>query len=548
MRLYPRNGNGNRIQSTLLVKINHKQHECILEKLGKCSDLNHLKQLQAFLITIGHSQTQLYAFKLVRFTALALADLSYARSIFDRLCSPNVYLFAAMITAYASQCRPISAFDLYRYMLRRGTPSPNHFIYPQVLKSCPNATALVMVHTHILKSGFGRNPIVQTALTDSYAKFSLDVASARQMFDEMSERNRNVVTWTAMISGYIRLGDIENALLLFEKMPDRDVPSWNALIAGCTQNGFFQQAISLFKRMIFSVQEGKDHIRPNHVTVASTLSACGHSGMLQLGKWIHGYVYRNGLLPDSFLSNALVDMYGKCGNLNEARRIFDMTSPKCLTSWNSMINCYALHGQSESSITIFQEMIKCKDDVSPNEITFIGLFNACTHGGLVEEGIAYFDMMTKVYEIKPQIEHYGCLIDLLGRAGRFDEAMEVVRGMEMEPDEVVWGSLLNGCKIYRRTDLAEIAVQKLMEIDPHNNGGYASMLANIYGELEKWDEVRKVRRMLKYQNTYKTPGCSWIEVNEQVFQFHSADTAHPRTEEIYSILESLVGFISFKSS
>lgn len=520
-------------------------HEYVLEKLGKCSDLNHLKQLQAFLITIGHSQTQLYAFKLVRFTALALANLSYARSIFDSLYSPNVYLFAAMITAYASHCRPYSAFDLYRTMLRQGTPSPNHFIYPQVLKSaCPHATALV--HTHILKSGFSTNPIVQTALIDSYARFSLHLPTARQVFDEMPERNRNVVSWTAMLSGYTRLGDIENALLLFEKMPVRDVPSWNALIAGCTQNGFFQQAISLFKRMIIFLQEGKDHrIRPNHVTVASMLSASGHTGMLQLGKWIHGYVYRNGLLPDSFLSNALVDMYGKCGNLKEARQIFDMTSPKCLTSWNSMINCYALHGQSKSSISVFEEMIECKEYVSPNEITFIGLFNACTHGGLVEEGIAYFDMMTKVYEMKPQIEHYGCLIDLLGRAGRFDEAMEVVRGMEMEPDEVVWGSLLNGCKIYHRTDLAEIAIQKLMEIDPHNIGSYASMLANIYGELGKWDEVRKVRRMLKDRNAYKTPGCSWIEVNEQVFQFYSSDTTHPRTEEIYDIL---VGLLSFTSS
>ncbi|XP_062096998.1 pentatricopeptide repeat-containing protein At1g33350 [Humulus lupulus] len=532
-----------------------QQHEYVLEKLGKCTHINHLKQLQAFLTTTAHSQSHFYAFKLLRFAAIALADLSYARSIFDTLHSPNVYLFSAIITAYASHCRPHSAFDLFRLMLRRGTPAPNHFIYPQVLKSCPDAAGLV--HTHILKSGFGRNPVVQTALIDSYSRrCSLDVKDARQVFDEMPERDRNVVSWTAMVSGYTRLGDIDNALLLFEKMPIpiRDVPSWNALIAGCTQNGFFQQAISLFKRMIFILGEGRDHhltrLKPNHVTVASVLSACGHSGMLRLGKWIHGYVYRNGLLPDSILSNALVDMYGKCGNLKEARKIFDMTSPKCLTSWNSMINCYALHGESKSSISVFEEMIQLKDhDVppTPNEITFIGLFNACTHGGLVEEGVAYFDMMTNVYEIKPKIEHYGCLIDLLGRAGRFDEAMEVVRGMEMEADEVVWGSLLNGCRIYGRTDLAQIAVQKLIEIAPHN-GGYVSMLANIYGELGKWDEVRKVRRMLKVQNAYKTPGCSWIEVDEQVFQFYSSDTAHPKIEEVYSILESLTGFLSLKSS
>ncbi|KAF4348590.1 hypothetical protein F8388_020986 [Cannabis sativa] len=536
-------------------------NEYVLEKLGKCSNLNHLKQLQAFLTLNphSHSQSQFYSFKLIRFAVISLADLSYARSIFDTLHSPNVYIYSAIITAYASHSHSHSAFDLFRLMLRRGDPAaaPNHFIYPQLLKSLPQAAPLL--HTHILKSGFGTNPIVQTALIDSYSRrFDVDVRDARQVFDEMPDRNRNVVSWTAMISGYTRVGDIDNAILLFEEMPVRirDVPSWNALIAGCTQNGFFQQAISLFKKMIYILGDDHHHhlcligLKPNHVTVASVLSACGHSGMLRLGKWIHCYVYRNGLLPDSILSNALVDMYGKCGNLREARMIFDMTSPKCLTSWNSMINCYALHGESKSSISVFEEMIRFKDrdvSITPNEITFIGLFNACTHGGLVEEGIAYFDMMTNVYEIKPKIEHYGCLIDLLGRAGRFDEAMEVVRGMEMEADEVMWGSLLNGCRIYGRTDLAQIAVQKLIEIAPHN-GGYVSMLANIYGELGKWDEVRKVRRMLKVRNAYKTPGCSWIEVDEQVFQFYSSDTAHPRIEEVYSILESLTGFLSLKSS
>lgn len=396
------------------------------------------------------------------------------------------------------------------------------------------------VHAHVVKTGFDDNPVVQTALVDCYARWSRGVQDARKVFDEMPERT--VVTWTAMVSGYIRLGDVENAMVLFERMPDRDVPSWNAIIAGCAQNGLFSLSVSLFKRLMNSFLRDS-RIRPNHVTVASALSACGHGGMLQLGKWIHGYACRNGLVPNSFISNALVDMYGKCGSLKEARRVFDMTLRKELTSWNSMINCYALHGKSKNAIMVFEEMIASKDDVKPDKITFVGLFNTCTHGGLVEEGIAYFDLMTKVYEIKPEIQHYGCMIDLLGRAGQFDKAMDVVKGMEMEPDEAVWGSLLNGCKIHRRTDLAELALRKLMEIDPHN-GGYASMLANIYGEMGNWEEVRKVRKMLKERNAYKTPGCSWVEINEQVYQFHSADTSHPRIKEIHHILETLVGFIS----
>ncbi|KAK9285454.1 hypothetical protein L1049_024647 [Liquidambar formosana] len=518
-------------------------NQYVLSLLEKCNHLNQLKQLQAFLITQGHGQTQFFAFKLVRFCTLALANLEYARFVFDHLKSPNIFLYTAMITAYASQPDHRSALVLYRTMVRRGFPRPNHFIFPHVLKCCPKVLeshGTKSVHTQILKLGFGRYPVVQTALIDSYSRYCSDLGTARKLFDEMSERN--VVSWTAMIAGYTRLGEMGNAILLFEEMPDRDIPSWNALIAGCTQNGLFSEAISLFRRMIVLAEEGQHRENmPNTVTVVCVLSACGHTGMLLLGKWIHGYIYRYGLGPDSFISNALVDMYGKCGSLREARMVFDMTSKRSLTSWNSMINCFAFHGQSESAISVFEEMLQCGDDVKPDEVTFVSLLNACTHGGLVEKGRFYFELMTQDYGIEPHIEHYGCLIDLLGRAGQFEEAMEVVRGMRIEPDEVVWGSLLNGCKIHGHTDLAEFAVKKLIEIDP-NNGGYGIMLANLYGELGKWDEVRKVRKLLKEQNAHKTPGCSWIEVDNQVHQFYSVDRMHPRTEEIYNIMESLVGF------
>lgn len=399
-----------------------------------------------------------------------------------------------------------------------------------------------LVHTQIVKSGFEKYPVVQTALLDSYARFCSDLGTARQVFDGMSERN--IVSWTAMVSGYARVGEMGNAVLMFEEMPERerDVPSWNAVIAGCTQNGLFSEAITLFRRMVMVAAEGKDCVnRPNLVTVVCGLSACGNTGMLQLGRCIHGYIYRNRLECDLFLLNSLVDMYGKCGSLKQARRVFDKSLKRSVTTWNSMINCFALHGQSGEAIAVFEEMIQCGSDVKPDGVTFVGLLNACTHGGLVEQGRYYYDMMTRDYAIEPQIEHYGCQIDLLGRAGRFEEAMEVVRGMRMPPDVVVWGSLLNGCKIHGRIDLAEFAVKRLIELDP-NNGGYGVMLANVYVESGKWDEVRKLRKTLQEQNAHKTPGCSWIEVDNQVHQFYSVDTSHPRTEEIYTVLEWLVGF------
>ncbi|XP_024994960.1 pentatricopeptide repeat-containing protein At1g33350 [Cynara cardunculus var. scolymus] len=506
----------------------------ILGILDKVNHLNHLKQLQAYLITSGHSQDQFFSFKLVRCCVLSLSNFDYARQIFSSLVSPNVYLYTAMITAYSFQPDHDSSLLLYRDMVRKKRPKVSHFIYPHVLKSCPEvlgSNGTKMLHTQILRTGYGEYPVVQTALLDAYSRFSSDIGIARLLFDEMSERN--VVSWTAMISGYTRAGEMENAVELFEQMPDRDTPSWNSIIAGCTQNGMYSEAIRLLRRMI------ADGMKPNHVTVLCSLSAFGHMGMLQLGKSTHGYVLRNGLAPNSLIANGLVDMYGKCGSLKEARRVFDDTLKRNLTSWNSMINSFALHGQSESAIMVYEEMMQ--HNVKPDAVTFVGLLNACTHGGLVEKGRSFFTSMVNDNGIEPDIHHIGCFIDLLGRAGQFAEAMEVIKAMKTPPDEAVWGSLLNGCKIHGRMDLAEIAVKKLIEIDP-NNGGYGTMLANIYGALGEWEKARMVWITLKEQKAYKIPGCSWIEIDNQVHQFYSADDSHFKIEDMHSILESIFSF------
>ncbi|KAK4766676.1 hypothetical protein SAY87_008318 [Trapa incisa] len=303
--------------------------------LQRCSLLSQLKQIQAFLLVRGHGDTQFFAFKLVRFCTIQLSHISYGRLIFDSLRSPNIYLCTAMITAYASRPEQCSAaFLMFRDMARNVSPRPDHFIYPHVLKSCTRPPQAELVHVHILKSGFGEYSVVQTALLDRYSKSPSGLEIARFLFDEM--RDRTVVSWTAMISGYIRLGKVEDAVKLFEEMPERDVPSWNALIAGCTQNGLFSQALSILRSMTGGSASEKGQPRgnrPNAITVACALSACGHSGTLQLGKEIHGYILRNGLAVDSYLSNSLTDMYGKCGSLNEAMMIFDhfelYTSAKC---------------------------------------------------------------------------------------------------------------------------------------------------------------------------------------------------------------------------
>ncbi|CAH8387696.1 unnamed protein product [Eruca vesicaria subsp. sativa] len=500
----------------------------VSDVISKSTHLNHLKQVQSFLVVAGLSHSPFLCFKLLRFCTLRLSNISYARFVFDRFSYPNTHLYAAVLTAYSSSLplHASSAFSFFRLMLYRSVPRPNHFIYPLVLKSTPHLSSALstpLVHSHLFKSGFHHYLVVQTALLHAYASSSVShIPLARQLFDEMSERN--VVSWTALLSGYARSGDISNAIALFDEMPERDAPSWNAVLAACTQNGLFMEAISLFRKMI-----NDPYVLPNEVTLVCVLSACAQSGNLQLAKGIHAFAYRHSLSSHMFVSTSLVDLYGKCGNLVEASSVFKMTNKKTLTAWNSMINCFALHGRSEEAIAVFEEMM-C-NHVKPDRITFIGLLNACTHGGLVTKGRHYFDIMSNRFDIEPRIEHYGCLIDLLGRAGLFNEALEVVAEMKMKPDEAIWGSLLNACKKYGHLDLAVVAVKNLVALNP-NNGGYISMMANLYGEMGNWEEARRARKMIKLQNAYKTPGCSWIMIDSEVNQFYSLDKSHPKSEEI----------------
>lgn len=336
---------------------------------------------------------------------------------------------------------------------------------------------------------------------------------------------------TALLTGYMRTGQMGKALLMFEEMPDRDVPAWNAVISGCTQNGLFLEAVSFFSKMVMF------GAWPNQTTASCLFSACAHLGMLRLGKSLHGYVFKHSMGASPFVCNALIDMYGKCGNVKKARWIFSTMSEKNITSWNSMINCLALQGHSSLAIKTFLQMEQ--EGPQPDQVTFMGLLNACTHGGLVDEGLGYFNSMTQNYKIDPEIEHYGCVIDLLCRAGRFDVAMDIVRDMRIEPDEVVWGSLLNGARVHGAKDLAELALKKLLELEPKSLD-YGFMLANLYSECGKWEDVGKLRKRLNQLGGKKLPGCSWIEVEKRVHQFYSGDTIHPEMEQICEILDKLV--------
>lgn len=356
------------------------------------------------------------------------------------------------------------------------------------------------------------------------------VSDAREVFDSMGERS--VVSWSAMIAGYTKAGDVDAARELFERMTERNVVCWNAMIAGYAQNERFGEAIGVFRRML---EDGS--VQPNEVTLVSVLSACANLGALDLGKWIDRYIGRKTMHLGLFLGNALSDMYAKCGCIAEASKVFDQMSERDVISWSIIVTGTAMHGQWKEAIAAFHQMLS--QGVQPNDITFMGILSACTHAGLVDEGLQYFDRMSRVFAIDPKVEHYGCVVDLLSRAGRLDEAEDMISSMRVPPNAIVWGALLGGCRIYGDVDRGTRVAHKILHLDPGHSGSYV-YLANVYASTGKLEEAAKYRLWMRDKGVVKTPGCSWIEVDNAVCEFFMGDRSHPRSDEIYAKI-SLLG-------
>ncbi|XP_020276412.1 pentatricopeptide repeat-containing protein ELI1, chloroplastic-like [Asparagus officinalis] len=352
---------------------------------------------------------------------------------------------------------------------------------------------------------------------------------AREVFDSMSERS--FVSWSAMIAGYSKSGDLDAARELFERMPERNVVCWNAMIAGYAQNERFSEAVKIFRRML--QVEG---MKPNEVTLVSVLSACANLGALGLGKWIHRYVERASTRLGLFLGNALSDMYSKCGCIAEARKVFDEMPERDVISWSIIVTGTAMHGLWNEAIACFHEMLQ--QGTKPNDITFMGILSACTHAGLVDDGLEYFDRMSREFGIDPKVEHYGCVVDLLSRAGRLDEAENLISSMRVSPNAIVWGALLGGCRIYGDVDRGERAAHRILQLDPDHSGSHI-YLANAYASVGKLEEAAKYRVWMREKQVVKTPGCSWIEIDNAVYEFLMGDRSHPQSGKIYAMIRSL---------
>ncbi|XP_077236083.1 pentatricopeptide repeat-containing protein At3g12770-like [Tasmannia lanceolata] len=566
--------------------------------LDDCTHLTHLTQIHSQFIKSGLQGSNFLVTKFVHVSS-NIGQIRYARQMFDEIPHPNIFLWNAIIRGYSRHDLFNVALELYCRMHLEGV-NPDGFTLPYVLKACSGLLALEMgrrVHAQIFRHGFESDIFVQNGLIAMYSKCGA-IGPALLLFNVL--QNRTVVSWTSIISGYAqnghplealkifgqmrvlsdvkpdcialvsvikaytdvedlaqgksihgcvvksgfeleqdllialtamyaKCGEVEVAKSLFDQMSMPSVILWNAMISGYAKNGYANEAVELFRKMIST------SARPDSVTVRSVILASAHVGCLELGRWMEDYISRSEFRYDIFVNTALIDMYAKCGSVISARILFDRIPNKDVVVWSAMIVGYGLHGHGHEAINLFHDMVRA--GVEPNDVTFIGLLSACNHSGLIDEGWKYFHSMWD-HGIEPRHQHYACVVDLLGRAGYLDEAYEFVVKMPMEPAVTVWGALLSACKIYGNVSLGEYAAERVFALDPLNAGHYVQ-LSNLYASAGMWNDVAKVRVLMKERGLTKALGYSLIEINGKLQAFRVGDKSHPRSKEIFEMLEKL---------
>ncbi|KAJ3695772.1 hypothetical protein LUZ60_001149 [Juncus effusus] len=510
----------------------------ILPSLKSTKTLKELKPLHSFAIKSGQIKDPLVSAEVLRCAALSKdRDLSYALKVFDQMPQPNLFSWNTLIRALAeSEHHQFEAVRFFSCMLHSDDVRLNQYTYPSVLKACARAELIrtgQAIHGQIVKLCMVRDEFILTNLARMYSLCGFmqdaEILVQRTSIDPKSEAY--VILYNVLIDGYFRLEMINHAQNMFDEMPNKSLVSWNSMIAKYAQNSRFKEAVEIFREM---QMEG---VKPNYVSLVSVLPAISRLGLLELGKWVHLYATKSKINFDEILSSAIIDMYSKCGNIEKAIQFFEeLKNKNCPITWAALITGLALHGHAEKAFHYFAMMENF--GVVPTDVAFIGLLNACSHTGLVDQGQLYFDRMVNEYKIMPRIEHYTCMVDMLGRAGFISEAENFVNLMPVEPDDVIYKSLLSACKIHGEIGVAERVANKLLELAPTDGGCYV-LLSNIYASLGDWDSVSKIRLIMKRLDIRKEPGCSWITMNGKTHEFLAEDNSHPKRKEIYKMLHEI---------
>ncbi|MED6149877.1 hypothetical protein PIB30_066849 [Stylosanthes scabra] len=490
--------------------------QLLLPHIRTCQSMRELKQVHAFLIKTAQIHDPIVATELLRHSATSdFRDIEYALSLFDEMPEPDCFSWNTLIRALAeTHDRPLHALLFFCKMVSDGMVEPNRFTFPSVLKACSVLTRLEegkQVHGLVVKFGFCCDEFVVSNLLRMYVMCG-NMEDAHVLFHRS-----------------VDVGNLKAARELFDRMHKRSVVSWNAMISGYAQNGYFLEAIELFHRMQM------EDLLPNRVTLVSVLPAISRLGALELGKWVHFYAERNKIKIDDVLGSALVDMYAKCGSIVKAVQVFERLPKSNVITWNSILGGLAMHGKANDVFDYFARMER--SGVPPSDVTYIAILSACSHAGLVDKGRSYFNHMVNAGFV-PRIEHYGCMVDLLGRAGYLEEAEELILNMPIKSDDVIWKALLGACKMHKNVEIGRRAAEVLMQLAPHDSGAYVA-ISNMYASSGDWDAVAEVRLMMKDLDIRKDPGCSWIEIDGVIHEFLVEDDSHPRAKDIHSMLEEI---------
>ncbi|XP_030939069.1 pentatricopeptide repeat-containing protein At5g50990 [Quercus lobata] len=406
----------------------------------------------------------------------------------------------------------------------------DHQTLYRVLEACKhsfNSGTATQTHARIIKFGYGAYPSLVAILISTYAHCHR-LNLARRLIHQIFSWDFDLVSVNIVIETLMRIGECNFAKKVFDKMPTRDTVTWNSVIGGYVKNARFEEALAFFREMLSS------NVEPDAFTFASILTGCARLGALNHAHWVHDQMIQKKIELNFILSSSLVDMYSKCGAIQTAKQVFESVRRDDVSVWNAMIHGLAIHGLGLDAIAIFSKMED--EHVLPDSITFIGILTACSHCGLVEQGRKHFDLMTSCYSIQPQLQHYGAMVDLLGRVGLLEEAHAIIASMPMEPDIVIWRALLSACRTYGKPELGEVAIANISRL---RSGDYV-LLSNIYCSVKRWDSAERVREMMKKTGIRKNRGKSWVEFKGVIHRFKAGDRSHPETEAIYKVLEGLI--------
>eukprot|EP00257_Ricinus_communis_P021958 XP_015581556.1 pentatricopeptide repeat-containing protein At1g08070, chloroplastic [Ricinus communis] len=569
--------------------------------LQQCKTIKDLKQVHAHLLKTRRHLDSTVTENLLESAAIILpaTTMEYALSIFDNIDGPDSSAYNIMIRAFTLKRSPQKALAFFKQMLEEAVAF-DEFTFPCTLKACSRLRGRKegkQIHAQIVKYGFGSNCIVLNTLIHMYANCG-EIEIARNMFDGMSERD--IFAWNSMFSGYVKsgyyedtvrlfeemrelgvgfnditlisvlaacgrladvelgewiakyvrvngldrnmnlvtalvdmyakCGEVDKARRLFDQMDGRDVVAWSAMISGYSQARRCQEAVDLFNEMQMA------NLDPNEVTMVSVLSCCAALGALGTGKWIHLYIKRKGMNLTVTLGTALVDFYGKCGLVDSAIEVFQLMPVKNVYSWTALIQGLANNGQGKRALEYYQLMRE--SNVEPNDVTFIGVLSACSHVGLVDEGREFFDSMSKEFSIQPRMEHYGCMVDILGRAALIEEAYLFIKKMPIPANAVIWRTLLASCRAHKNVEVGEEVVEHLVSLEPMHSGDYI-LLSNIYASVGRWEDAMRTRNHMKEKGIKKTPGCSLIELEGETYEFLAEDNARSM-KEVYTASEEMM--------